>query len=78
MIELNKTLSGSGRMDEWIRLFNAQTEEELDMLHAKTKNPGIADAIREVREMRLGKTLKALYDAHMKQIRDRNARETIM
>lgn len=56
-------------------LFNAQTEEELDMLNAKTKNPGIAEAIREVKEMRLGKTLKALYDAHMKQIRDRNARD---
>lgn len=72
---LNKTLSGSDRMDEWIRLFNAQTEEELDMLHAKTKNPGIAEAIREVREMGLGKTLKVLYDAHMKEIRDRNARD---
>lgn len=75
VIELNKTLSGSDRTDEWIRLFNAQTEEELDMLHAKTKNPGIAEAIREVREMGLGKTLKVLYDAHMKEIRDRNARD---
>ena len=37
VIELNKTLSGSGRMDEWIQLFNAQPEEELDMLQAKTK-----------------------------------------
>lgn len=63
------------RMDEWIRLFNAQTEEELGMLNAKTKNPGIAEAIREVREMGLGKTLKALHDAHMKESRDRNARD---
>ena len=75
VIELNKTLSGSGQMDEWIRLFNAQTEEELDMLGAKTKNAGIIEAIKEVRTMRLGKTFKALYDAHMKQIRDRNARD---
>ena len=75
VIELNKTLSGSGRMDDWIRLFNAQTEEELDMLQTKTKNPGIVEAIREVRTMRLGRTLKALHDAHLKDIRDRNARD---
>ena len=75
VIELNKTLSGSGRMDDWIRLFNAQTEEELDMLQTKTKNPGIVEAIREVRTMRLGRTLKALHDAHIKDIRDRNARD---
>ena len=75
MIELSKPLSGTDRMDEWIRLFNAQSEEELDMMQAETKNPGITEAIREVRVMRLGKTFKLLYDAHMKQIRDRNARD---
>lgn len=37
VIELNKPLSGAGRMDEWIRLFNAKTEEELKMLEASTK-----------------------------------------
>lgn len=75
VIELNKPLSGSGRMDEWIQLFNAQTEEELDMLEAKTKNIGIIEAVREVRDMRLGRVFKALHDAHMKEIRDRNARD---
>ena len=45
------------------------------MLQAKTKNPGIVEAIREVRVVRLGKTLKVLYDEHKKQIRDRNARD---
>ncbi|MCH5250631.1 MAG: hypothetical protein J1E98_11890 [Lachnospiraceae bacterium] len=45
------------------------------MLQTKTKNPGIVEAIREVRTMGLGRTLKALYDAHMKDIRDRNARD---
>lgn len=57
----------------WLR--DGAGYEFSDMLHAKTKNPGIAEAIREVREMRLGKTLKGLYDAHMKEIRDRNARD---
>ena len=75
VIELSKTVSGTGRMDEWIRLFNAQTEEELDMLRTNTKNPGIIEAVREVRTMRLGKMFRLLHDAHMKQIRDRNARD---
>ena len=66
MIELNKPLSGTGRMDEWVQLLNAQTEEALDILEAKTKNPGIIEAIKEVRTMGLGKPFKALHDAHMK------------
>lgn len=45
------------------------------MLQTSTKNLGIMEAIKEVRTMRLGKTLRVLYDAHMKQIRDRNARD---
>ena len=75
VIELNKPLSGAGRMDEWIRLFNAKTEEELKMLEASTKNEGILEAIREVRGMSLKKTLRALHEARLKEIRDRNARE---
>ena len=75
VIELSKPLSGTGRMDEWIRLFNAKTEEELKMLEASTKNEGILEAIREVRGMSLKKTLRALHEARLKEIRDRNARE---
>ena len=75
VIELNKPLNGTDRMDEWIRLFNAETEEELEMLEASTKNLGIIEAIREVRDMGLGKTLRLLREAHLKEIRDRNARE---
>lgn len=76
MIELNKPLNGSDReLDDWIRLFNAETEEELEMLEAKTKNPGILEAIKEIRVMSLGRTIKVLYEGRMKQIRDRNARD---
>ncbi len=75
VIELNKALSGRDRMDDWITLFNAETEEDLKMLEAKTKNPGILEAIKEVRLMGLGRVLKAVYDDHMKQIRDQNARD---
>ena len=75
VIELNKPLNGTGRMDEWIRLFNAETEEELEMLEASTKNLGILEAVKEVRDMGLGKTLRLIREAHLKEIRDRNARE---
>ena len=61
--------------DDWITLLNAETEEDLKMLEAKTKNPGILEAIKEVRLMGLGRALKAVYDDHMKQIRDQNARD---
>ena len=41
----------------------------------QTKNPGVLEAIEEVRRMSLGKGLRALYEAHLKEIRDRWARE---
>ena len=75
VIELNKMLNGKSRLDDWIRLFNAKTKEELDMLEAKTKNRGILEAIKEVRVMSLGQKWKMMYDARMKQIRDQHARE---
>ena len=73
IIELKKTLSGNGRMDDWIRLFNAKSREDLEMI--ETSNPGILAAIREVKIMGLGKDLLALYEAHMKQVRDRKAED---
>ena len=41
----------------------------------KTDNPGILEAIREIKLASAGKAIRAMYDAHMKEIRDRNARE---
>lgn len=76
IIELNKPLSGAARMDNWIRLFNAKTEEELKMLEMSTKNAGILAAVKEVREMSLLRSMKALHEAKLKEIRDRNARES--
>lgn len=60
-------------VDDWTRLLNAGTEEELDVI--KTVNPGILEAIREVKVMSLRKNMRALYEAHMKELRDRNARD---
>ena len=75
VVELNKTLRGTDRMDDWIRLFNVKTEEELEMLETGTNNLGILEAIKEVRIMSLGKYLRLLHEAHLKEIRDRAARE---
>lgn len=58
-------------MDDWIRLMNAETEEEVDMI--RTENPGVLAAIREIKIVNLGKGLRALYEAHMKEVRNRNA-----
>ena len=75
IIELRKQLSGDSRVNEWIELINAETKEELDMIQAKTSNTGILAAIKELRNMGLGKNLRMLYEQHMKEVRDRNARE---
>ncbi len=73
IIELRKQLDGTRQVDNWIRLINAKTEEDLDMIH--TENAGILEAIKEIKQMSLSKGLRALYEAHMKEIRDRNARD---
>ena len=43
------------------------------MIH--TKNAGINTAIAEVKRMSLSERMRARYEAHLKEIRDRNARE---
>ena len=75
VVELNKSLSGNHRMDDWIRLFNVKTEEEMEMLKTSTKNLGILEAIKEVRVMSLRKNLRLIHEARLKEIRDRDARE---
>ncbi|MCM1560837.1 MAG: Rpn family recombination-promoting nuclease/putative transposase [Butyrivibrio sp.] len=73
VIELKKQISGEKPLDDWIRLFNAETEAELNMI--KTSNPGIVEAVKEVKVMSLRKDLRALYEGHMREIRDRYARD---
>ncbi|MCM1193116.1 MAG: hypothetical protein NC123_02355, partial [Butyrivibrio sp.] len=41
----------------------------------KTENPGILEAVKEVKAMSLRKNLRALYEGHMREIRDRYARD---
>ena len=45
------------------------------MWQTKIKIPGIVDVIKEVRIIGLYRMFKVMHDAHMKEIRDRNARD---
>ena len=73
VIELNKELDGDGEVENWIRFFNAKTEEDLRMI--KTKNPGIVEAMGELKRMSMSNPLKLMYEAYLKKIRDEKARE---
>lgn len=73
IVELSKTLKGTEAVDDWIRLFNAKSEEDLGMI--KAKNAGIREAVRAIREMSLRKDLRYLYDEHLKRIRDRRGED---
>ena len=73
IIELGKKLNGNNSLDDWIRFFNARSKEDLDMI--RTQNIGINTAIEEVKKMSLSERMRARYEAHMKEVRDRNARE---
>ena len=75
VLELGKPLTGKEKADEWIQFFNVETEEDLRMIKAKTKNPGILEAIRELRRLSLDSPIKWRYDAYMKRKRDEKARE---
>lgn len=71
IIELGKQLEGDNPVDDWIRFFNSQTKEDLDML--KTNNPGILEAIRELTSMSLSKRFRLEYEAYLKAKRDERA-----
>lgn len=72
-IELKKKLKGKDDLDNWVRLFNAESEEELDMI--KTNNIGIREAIAEVKRYSLIGFLRDLYRDHMDYLRDKAAIE---
>ena len=62
-------------LDEWHSLFNAKTEEDLDMIKRKTRNSGIIEAIKELKEISLTDRLRYEYEMRLKEKRDRQAIE---
>lgn len=73
IVELRKPLGETDGLDDWIRLFNATAEEDLEMI--KIKNAGIREAIEELRIMSLARTLRFLYEERLKARRDRWAED---
>ncbi|MDD6290792.1 MAG: Rpn family recombination-promoting nuclease/putative transposase [Lachnospiraceae bacterium] len=73
ILELRKTLKGDKRIDDWIRLFNVRTEEDLDMI--KTKNTGIERAKYVMREMSLSESFREMVEYYRKKRMDRKAED---
>ena len=73
ILELGKTLGRESVLDDWIRVFKAKSEEELDMI--KSKNRGILAAIKELKEIGLYNILREEYEYRLKVKRDTRARE---
>ena len=71
IIELNQELTGD-RMDDWIRLFNANSREELEMI--QSANPGVMRAIEGIKTMNLGRRLRMLYRERLMIKADQDAR----
>lgn len=64
-----------GPLDEWYSLFNAKTEEELDMIKSWTKNLGIIETIKELKEISLTDRLRYEHEMRLKAKRDRQAED---
>lgn len=72
-IELGKELGGGGAVDDWIRLFNAESEEDLAMIGRKSL--GMAEAMEALRELSLGRKLRYVFEIRQKAKRDRWAED---
>ena len=73
IIELRKTLTGNSRIDDWIRLFNAETEEDLHMI--KTKNAGVQRAKYVLQEMSLTEAMRDALESYRKKRMDRKSED---
>ncbi|MDE7199345.1 MAG: Rpn family recombination-promoting nuclease/putative transposase, partial [Lachnospiraceae bacterium] len=60
-------------VDDWIRLFNARSQEELDMI--AIRNESMREAVEAVKELGLFRTLRWIYDDYWKAKRDRWAED---
>ena len=63
----------NSRMDDWIRLFNAETEEDLQMI--KTKNAGVQKAKYVIQEMSMTESLRDAVECYRKKKMDRKSEE---
>lgn len=73
IIELKKVFEPEDALADWVQLFNAKTEEELDMI--KSTNIGIRAGIKMVKDMSLTGWIRAEMEAREKARRDRFAQD---
>lgn len=73
IIELKKVFEPEDALADWVQLFNAKTEEELDMI--KSTNIGIRAGIKMVKNMSLTGWIRAEMEAREKARRDRFAQD---
>lgn len=73
IIELQKKLCKDSRLDEWIRLFNSENEENLNM--TKTRNIGIQRAKQILQEISLPETVREIIEDQRKRKMDRRAED---
>lgn len=71
IVELRKPLKGIGNVDDWIRFFNIETMEDLNMDAAN--NMGIREALAELKRMNQSKWVRASHEARLKEIRDKKS-----
>lgn len=73
IIELRKKLCKDSRLDDWIRLFNSENEEDLNMI--KTRNIGIQRAKQILQEISLPETVREIIEDQRKRKMDRRAED---
>lgn len=73
IIELQKKLCKDSRLDDWIRLFNSENEEDLNMI--KTRNIGIQRAKQILQEISLPETVREIIEDQRKRKMDRRAED---
>lgn len=73
IVELRKEPQGTEAVGDWVRLFNARSEEDLEMI--KARSIGMTEAIEALREMSLSKAMRYRRELNLKLRRDRKAED---
>ena len=73
VIEMKKRVQEADPIADWVRFMNVSSKEELDTM--QTKNKGVMEAIAELKRFSLTRVAREAYEAHLKEQRDRWARE---
>lgn len=75
IIELRKELTEESPVNGWIRLFNAETKEELSMVKKLNRNAGIAKAVEILEKLGIERSLSWYWVQSQKARRDRAAED---